>query len=113
MSVLSKNGILLVTGSCSIFPMRTHRERSPESDTGVYPANPHMHCDWNRTPEPPVMVPGSSRSWVRLTTGVTYVSLQLRMQNAVSAQPCVGKFQISLVLLNFLHCNFRLWFKTP
>ena len=23
------------------------------------------------------------------------------------------KFRISLVLLNFLHCNFRLWFKTP
>ena len=42
-----------------------------------------------------------------------YVSLQLRVQNAVSAQPCVGKFRISLVLLNFLHCNFRLWFKTP
>ena len=42
----------------------------------------------------------------------TYVSLQLRVQNAVSAQPCVGKFRISLVLLNFLHCNFRLWFET-
>ena len=42
-----------------------------------------------------------------------YVSLRLRVQNAVSAQPCVGKFQISLVLLNFLHCNFRLWFETP
>ena len=42
-----------------------------------------------------------------------YVSLRLRMQNAVSAQPCVGKFRISLVLLNFLHCNFRLWFETP
>ena len=28
------------------------------------------------------------------------------MQNAVSAQPCVGKLRISLVLLNFLHCNF-------
>ena len=42
-----------------------------------------------------------------------YVSLRLRVQNAVSAQPCVGKFLISLVLLNFLHCNFRLWFKTP
>ena len=42
-----------------------------------------------------------------------YVSLRLRVQNAVSPQPCVGKFQISLVLLNFLHCNFRLWFKTP
>ena len=41
-----------------------------------------------------------------------YVSLRLRVQNAVSAQPCVGKFQISLVLLNFLHCNFRLWFET-
>ena len=42
-----------------------------------------------------------------------YVSLQLLVQNAVSAQPCVGKLGISLVLLNFLHCNFRLWFKTP
>ena len=42
----------------------------------------------------------------------TYVSLQLRVQNAVSAQPCVGKLGISLVLLNFLHCKFRLWFKT-
>ena len=44
---------------------------------------------------------------------VVYVSLHLQVQNVVSAQPCVGKFQISLVLLNFLHCNFRLWFKTP
>ena len=42
-----------------------------------------------------------------------YVSLQLLMQNAVSAQPCVGKLGISLVLLNFLDCNFWLWFKTP
>ena len=41
-----------------------------------------------------------------------YVSLQLRMQNVVSAQPCVGKLGISLVLLNFLGCNFRLWFET-
>ena len=41
------------------------------------------------------------------------VSLRLRVQNAVPAQPCVGKLGISLVLLNFLHCNFRLWFKTP
>ena len=30
----------------------------------------------------------------------------------VSAQPFVGKLGISLVLLNFLHCNFRLWFET-
>ena len=37
-----------------------------------------------------------------------YVSLRLRVQNAVSAQPCVGKLGISLVLLNFLDCNFRL-----
>ena len=44
---------------------------------------------------------------------IVYVSLQLYVQNVVSAQPCVGKFRISLVLLNFLHCNFRLWFKTP
>ena len=42
-----------------------------------------------------------------------YVSLRLRVQNAVPAQPYVGKLGISLVLLNFLHCNFRLWFKTP
>ena len=41
-----------------------------------------------------------------------YVSLRLHVQNAVPAQPCVGKLGISLVLLNFLHCNFRLWFKT-
>ena len=34
-----------------------------------------------------------------------YVSLRLRVQNAVSAQPCVGKLGISLVLLNFLDCN--------
>ena len=44
---------------------------------------------------------------------VIYVSFRLYVQNAVSAQPCVGKFRISLVLLNFLHCNFRLWFETP
>ena len=43
---------------------------------------------------------------------IAYVSLQLRVQNAVSAQPSVGKFRISRVLLNFLHCNFRLWFET-
>ena len=42
----------------------------------------------------------------------TYVSLQLCVQIAVSAQPCVGKLGISLLLLNFLHCNFRLWFET-
>ena len=42
-----------------------------------------------------------------------YVSLRLRVQNAVPAQPCVGKIRISLVLFNFLHCNFRLWFETP
>ena len=44
---------------------------------------------------------------------IIYVSLRLCVQNAVPAQPCVGKLGISLVLLNFLHCNFRLWFKTP
>ena len=47
------------------------------------------------------------------TEGYTYISLQLRVQNAVSAQPCVGRLGISLVLLNFLGCNFRLWFETP
>ena len=36
-----------------------------------------------------------------------YVSLRLRVQNAVPTQPCVGQLEISLVLLNFLHCNFR------
>ena len=36
----------------------------------------------------------------------------LRVQNAVPTQPCVGKLGISLVLLNILHCNFILWFKT-
>ena len=39
-----------------------------------------------------------------------YMSHFSYVQNAVSAQPCVGKFLISLVLLNVLHCNFRLWF---
>ena len=44
----------------------------------------------------------------RLSTfGDIHVSLRLRVQNAVPAQPCVGKLEISLVLLNFLHCNFR------
>ena len=42
-----------------------------------------------------------------------YVSLRLRVQNVVSAQPCVGKLGISLVLLNFLYYNFRLWLETP
>ena len=46
-------------------------------------------------------------------TAKLYVSLQLCVQNVVSAQPCVGKLGISLVLFNFLDCNFRLWFKTP
>ena len=34
-------------------------------------------------------------------------------KNAVSTQPCVGKLGLSLVLLNFLDCKFRLWFETP
>ena len=37
---------------------------------------------------------------------ITYVLLQLHVQNAVATQPCVGKLGISLVLLNFLDCNF-------
>ena len=49
---------------------------------------------------------------ISLNNVILYVSLRLRVQNAVPAQPCVGKLGISLVLLNFLHCNFRLWFKT-
>ena len=52
-------------------------------------------------------------SMLTLSTQMPYVSLRLCVQNAVSPQPCVGKFRISLVLLNFLHCNFRLWFETP
>ena len=32
---------------------------------------------------------------------ITYVQFQLIVQNVVSAQPCVGKLGISLVLLNF------------
>ena len=48
-----------------------------------------------------------------IKTRLPYVSLRLRVQNVVPAQPCVGKLGISLVLLNFLHCNFRLWFETP
>ena len=44
---------------------------------------------------------------------IIYVSLRLCVQNAVPAQPCVGKLGISLVLMNFLLCNFRLWYKTP
>ena len=50
---------------------------------------------------------------IKFRLNFVYVSLRLRVQNAVPAQPCVGKLGISLVLLNFLHCNFRLWFKTP
>ena len=34
--------------------------------------------------------------------GESYVSLRLRVQNAVPAQPCVGKLGISLVLLNLI-----------
>ena len=52
--------------------------------------------------------------WILLNKGrMAYVSLRLRVQNAVSPQPCVGKLRISLVLFNFLDCNFRLWFETP
>ena len=35
-----------------------------------------------------------------------YVRFQLNVQNAVSPQPCLRKLGISLVLLNFLGCNF-------
>ena len=42
-----------------------------------------------------------------------YVRFQLLVENAVSAQPYVGKLGISLVLLNFLGCNFGWWFETP
>ena len=52
-------------------------------------------------------------SQLYVVSKVIYVSLQLSVQNVVSTQPCVGKLGISLVLLNFLGCNFRLWFKTP
>ena len=56
---------------------------------------------------------GTKSYAVDVKEGYIYVSLRLRVQNAVSAQPCVGKLGISLVLLNFLDCNFRLWFETP
>ena len=42
---------------------------------------------------------------------LSYVRFQLNVQNAVSAQPCVGKLGISHVLLNFLGCNFDWWFE--
>ena len=51
--------------------------------------------------------------WEDATKDKQYVSLRLRVQNAVSPQPGVGQFRISLVLFNFLDCNFRLWFETP
>ena len=54
----------------------------------------------------------ASEAWLKAGF-IVFVSLRLRVQNAVPAQPCVGKLGISLVLRNFLHCNFRLWFKTP
>ena len=59
--------------------------------------------------------PVNTRFWQVNTINVPipYVSLCLCVQNVVPAQPCVGKIRISLVLLNFLHCNFRLWFETP
>ena len=41
-----------------------------------------------------------------------YVSLRLHVQNGGIRSTLCGKLGISLVLLNFLHCNFRLWFKT-
>ena len=69
-------------------------------------------AEWSCASDPsylqPLKDPGSF--WV--FNGQIYVSLRLCVQNAVPAQPCVGKLGISLVLLNFLHCNFRLWFKT-
>ena len=57
-----------------------------------------------------VSLGGKYASWVggRQITLHIYVSLQLSVQNAVSPQPCVGKLPISLVLFNFLDCNFRL-----
>ena len=55
----------------------------------------------------------SPLGWNRIDYNKLYVSLHLRVQNAVPAEPCVGKLGIFLVLLNFLDCNFRLWFKTP
>ena len=44
--------------------------------------------------------------------GQAYVRFQLIVQNVVSTQPCVRNLAISLVLLNFLYCNLKLWFKT-
>ena len=52
------------------------------------------------------------KTWTCIITSnhrsFVYVSLQLCMQNAVSAQPCVGKLRISLVLFNIWDGNFRL-----
>ena len=72
---------------------------------------------WSRVSEASNLRPGS-RAHLRALEAfgflmLKYVSLRLHVRNAVPAQPCVGKLGISLVLLNFLHCNFRLWFKTP
>ena len=39
-----------------------------------------------------------------------YVSLRLRVQNAVSPQPCVGKLGKSPLLLNFLVSTLRIIF---
>ena len=71
MPALSRNGILLVTRSCSIFLTQTHQKRTPESDTGVYPVKPRTRHDRNHLLEPPVMVPRSSQFRVRLTAAVT------------------------------------------
>ena len=54
------------------------------------------------------------RRSIKESVADSYICLtSLTRANAVPAQPCVGKLGISLVLLNFLHCNFGLWFKTP
>ena len=61
----------------------------------------------------PIVTVDYERDCTAINNSGIYVSLQLRVQNVVSAQPCVEKLGISLVLLNFLGCNFRLWFETP
>ena len=71
------------------------------------------NVNYNGSPQFTTVGPDQLPLGVLCEKGKIYVSLRLRVQNAVSAQPCVEKFGISLVLLNFLHCNFRLWFETP
>ena len=76
-------------------------------------ARPYAHLNANLNPSTSAKPVMNTSKFVDSNSRHRYVSLRSRVQNAVPAQPCVGKFRISLVLLNFLHCHFRLCFKTP